>query len=79
MTLTPDQALKSYSPELVEALENAFAAVWTTLYAHVPVEGDDAKELKIVLSRTLVSLAAGGVSEPQELRRRALETIALNA
>ena len=78
MTLTPDQSLKSYSPELLKALEDAFAAVWTTLYAHVPVEGDDAKELKITLSRTLVALAADGATEFQELRRRALETIALN-
>ena len=72
-----DQPIDGYSPELISALEQAFVAVWTTLYAHVPVDGDAAKELRIALSRTLVALAADGVTEFQELRRRALETLAL--
>ena len=74
-----DQPIDGYSPELISALERACEAVWVTLYAHVPVDGDAAKELKIALSRTLVALAADGVTEFQELRRRALETLALTA
>ena len=74
-----DHPTDGYSPELLHALEQAFDAVWTTLYAHVPVEGEGAKELKIALSRTLVALAADGVTEFQELRSRALETMALRA
>ena len=74
-----DHLTDGYSPELLRALEQAFEAVWTTLYAHVPVEGENAKELKIALSRTLVALAADGVTEFQELRRRALEAMALRA
>ena len=55
MTLTPHEDLNSYSPELLISLEQAFKAVWQTLYAHMPVEGDNARELQITLSRTLVS------------------------
>jgi hypothetical protein len=51
--------------------------VWTTLYAHVPTVGDQAKELKITLSQTLIALAAEGITDPQQLRRRALEKMAL--
>jgi hypothetical protein len=51
--------------------------VWTTLYAHVPTVGDQAKELKITLGRTLVAPAAEGITDPQELRRKALENMAL--
>ena len=76
---TPFSPTDGYSPELLRALEQAFEAVWTTLYAHVPVEGDCAEQLKIELSRTLVALAAEGVTEFQELRRRALEAMALRA
>ena len=71
-----DHPTDGYSPELLSVLEQAFEAVWVTLYAHVPIEGDEAKDLKIV-GRTLVALAAGGVTEFQELRRRALETMVL--
>jgi hypothetical protein len=67
----------SYSPELLVALEQAFDAIWTTLYAHVPTAGDQAKELKITLSQTLIALVAEGVTDPRELRRRALENMAL--
>ena len=53
--------------------------VWLrTLYAHMPVEGDNARELQITLSRTLVSLASDGMTNPADLRRKALEMMALN-
>ena len=69
----------SYSPALLKALEQAFDAVWTTLYAHVPTVGDQAKELKITLSQTLIALAAEGITDPQELRRKALENMVLTS
>jgi hypothetical protein len=78
MTLTTDESLKCYSPELLNTLEEAFAAVWTTLYAHMPIEGDDPKELKIALGRTLVRLAAEGITDPKDLCRKALESMALS-
>ncbi len=52
--------------------------MWTTLYAHMPIEGDDAKELKITLSRTLVRLVAEGITDPKGLRRKALESMVLS-
>ena len=68
----------SYSPALLKALEQAFDAVWTTLYAHVPTVGDQAKGLKIALSQTLIAMAAEAITDPQQLRRRALEKMALS-
>jgi hypothetical protein len=75
---TTAQFPESYSPSLIDAIERAFDAVWTTLYAHTPSDGYQSKEMKIVLSQTLVALAANGITNPQELRRKALETMALS-
>jgi hypothetical protein len=78
VTLTSELP-NSYSPALLASIEQAFDAIWTTLYAHVPIAGDQAKELKITLSQTLIALAAEGITDPQELRRRALENMALTS
>ena len=75
---TTAQFPESYSPSLIDAIERAFDAVWTTLYAHMPSDGYQSKEMKIVLSQTLVALAANGITDPQELRRKVLETMALS-
>lgn len=40
MTLTPHQSLGSYSPELLDSLDEAFTVVWMTLYAHIPIAGN---------------------------------------
>lgn len=71
------QLPSSYSPSVLAALEQAFDAVWTTLYAHRPRDRDQTKELKITLSQTLVGLAADGITDPEELRRKALQHMAL--
>ena len=63
------------SPEAVEDLASAFNDVWAMLYAQVPPEDDEAMEVSISLSRTLVALAAEGITDPKELRRKALENI----
>lgn len=68
----------SYSPKLLNAVDQAFKSVWETLYAHVPVSGEDANELQIRLSRVLISLASDGITDPADLRRKALTTMALN-
>ena len=79
MTLTnTPESLASYSPELLNAIEQAFKSVWETLYAHMPVSGDNAHELQVRLSRTLVSSASDGITDPADLRRQALEKMALN-
>ena len=68
-----------YSPELLAALEQAYDNVWTTLYAHMrAASSDQSVELQIRLNRTLVALAADGVTDPAELRRKAMETMALS-
>jgi hypothetical protein len=69
----------SYSPALLASLEQAFDAVWTRLYAHVPAAGDQVKELQITLSQTLIALVAEGITDPQELQRKALESMVLTS
>ena len=76
MTITT-QFPASYSSSLTEAIERAYDAVWSTLYAHMSSDRDQSQELKIVLRQTLVALAANGITDPQELRRNALETTVL--
>ena len=78
MTPTSHEDSNSYSPELLGSMEQAFKAVWQLLYAHMPIESDNAHELQIKLSQTLVSLASDGVTDPADLRRKAIETMALN-
>jgi hypothetical protein len=66
------------NPEVVAAMERAFQDVWAVLYAHLPLDGGDAlKEQSIALSQTLVALVADGITDPRELRRKALEVMAL--
>jgi hypothetical protein len=79
MTSPTDQPLNGYSPQTIAAIEHAFEAVWTPLYAHMPTDRDrdQSKELRIALSQTLIELAATGITDPQELRRKALESMAL--
>ena len=76
MTITPRILSHSYNPELLNSMEGAFKAMWDTLYPHV--QGDNALELQVRLSRTIVSLASDGLTDPAELRLKALETMALN-
>jgi hypothetical protein len=44
----------------------------------VSADSRQSEELKIQLSQTLVSLAADGITDWQELRRKALESMALS-
>jgi hypothetical protein len=69
---------EEYRPSLLDAIEQAFDAVWTTLYAHMSSDNDQTKELKIALNQTLIALVADGITDPLELRRKALESMALS-
>jgi hypothetical protein len=71
------QILNSSSPSILDAIDQAFEAVWKMLYAHMAPDSDQSRELKIALSRTLIGLAADGVTGPRELRRKALESMVL--
>jgi hypothetical protein len=67
-----------YDSSLPDAINQAFDAVWATLSAHMQYDFDQADELKIKLSQTLISLASDGITDWAELRRRALELMPLN-
>ena len=71
------QILDGSSPSILDVIDQAFEAVWRMLYAHMPPENELSMELKIALSQTLIALAADGVTDPRELRRRALESMVL--
>lgn len=75
MPLNPE-IRDSYSPELLAAIDKAYEAVWTTVCTQVLPDVVRSTELKITLSRTLVALASEGVTDPQELGRLALESMA---
>ena len=77
MSIT-NQSPDGYNPSLLDAINQAFDAVWATLYAHVAPENEQAHELKIALSQTLVALASDGITDPQDLRRKATESMALS-
>jgi hypothetical protein len=66
-------------PKVLAALTRAFDDSWPVIRGH---ECDEDKpriaELSMELSRKLVELAANGVTDPQELRRLALETFPVN-
>jgi hypothetical protein len=69
---------KEYTPQVIAGLKAAFNDVWGLLHAHVPRANEEAnKELGIALSQTLAALVADGVTDPKQLRRRALESMAL--
>ena len=76
---TTTQYPDSYSPSLIEAIDRAYHAVWSTLYAQMLSDRDQSHELKILLSQTLVALAGNGITDPKELRHKALETMALRS
>jgi hypothetical protein len=67
----------NFSAEVIEVLERAFEDVWTVLEAHQKPEAEFEPEMGITVGRTLVALAANGITDRQELRRQALEAIAL--
>jgi hypothetical protein len=68
-----------FSPELLSAIDQAFKAVWRTLYANVrPDDKTQTRELSILLSQTLASLASEGIADAKELGRKALEKMALH-
>jgi hypothetical protein len=74
--MTTSQSSREYSPEILAAIQQAFDGVWMALYASV--DNDiQRKELSIKLSRTLVEMAAYGITDPEDLRGNALEIMAL--
>ena len=74
----PTRPRGSQRPRPLDAIEKAFNSVWRTLYAHVTSDNRQSEELKIQLSRTLVALASDGITDPRELRRKALESMAFS-
>lgn len=50
-------------PSTLDAMEEAFNSVWSTLYAHVTPDNSQSEELRSQLSQTLVALASDGITD----------------
>ena len=61
-------------PLVLASIERAFDAAWPVIRAH-EAGANNARmaELSMALSHKLIELASEGVTDPQELRRLALE------
>jgi hypothetical protein len=69
---------QSYDDNTLQALEQALRDVWQVLKAHDPHrDWSKDSELKRDLAYTLISLVDCGVTDPQELRSRALASFDL--
>ncbi len=77
MSLNNQLRTSGFSPDVVETLTAAFNDVWAMLYAQVPPGDDEAMQLSTNLSCALVALAIEGVTDPRELRRKALKNMIL--
>ena len=61
-------------PMVLASIERAFDATWPVIRAHeAGANKARMNELSMALSHKLVELASEGVTDPQELRRLALE------
>jgi hypothetical protein len=64
----------AFQPEEAAILQEALDAVWATIVAHRPSQGND-RELKAIVSEKLCALAATGVMDVQVLRSKALASL----
>jgi hypothetical protein len=77
--MAQDPLFDLYDPKMLAVMEQAFNATWAVLEAH-DVSHDEAKknELRMALSRIIVALVADGVTDPDWLRKSALERLPLS-
>jgi hypothetical protein len=67
-------------PIVLDAIQRAFDTTWPVLRAHeTGLSKAGITELSMALSHKLVELVSEGVTDPQELRRLALESFSLGS
>jgi hypothetical protein len=67
---------QSYKTSTLANLSKAFEATWEVLKArHSLNEVDAEDDLRLAVGGRLLELAADGVTDPEELRNRALESL----
>ena len=63
-------------PLVLASIERAFDATWPVIRAHeAGANKARMNELSMALSHKLIELASEGITDPQELRRLALEAL----
>ena len=68
----------AYDEVTLSTLNQVFKDVWSVLQAHDPFrEFEKNDEAKTSVARSLMVLVDAGVSDPDELRKRALESLPL--
>ena len=64
------------NPIVLASIERAFDATWPVIRAHgAGANKARMNELSMALSHKLIELASEGITDPQELRRLALEAL----
>lgn len=70
---------QSYETSMLANLSKAFEATWEVLRARDSSRDVDAEDdLRLAVSGKLLELAAEGVTDPEELRNRALESLSFS-
>jgi hypothetical protein len=63
---------EAFAPDQVASLQQAFQAAWAVLKPH-KLAPDKENEKKVELADCLIALAEKGITDPDELKRRAIE------
>jgi hypothetical protein len=70
---------QSYETSTLANLSKAFEATWEVLRArHSSGDVDAVDDLRLAISGKLLELAAEGVTDPEELRNRVLESLSVS-
>jgi len=70
---------QSYETSMLANLSKAFEATWEVLRARDSSRDVNAEDdLRLAVSGKLLELAAEGVTDPEELRNRALESLSVS-
>ena len=69
---------QSYETSALANLSKAFEATWEVLHArHSSRDADAEDDLRLAVSGKLLELAADGLTDPEELRDRVLESLSV--
>jgi hypothetical protein len=72
------QRLDLYEPKTLEAVSQAFDAIWNVLREDDPFREDaEDSELKTVIGQKLTTFVGDGVTDARQLRKLTLESLAL--
>jgi hypothetical protein len=76
--MSPELPFKSFDPSQLATLEKAFKAAWAVLKPKKMVAGSSQeKAQKLALAGFIATLAKDGVTDPHDLKQRAIELMVI--